>query len=132
LPFTRQQRGKCKRKLFPIAVALLVIPAAADAGVRVAIHPRVPAVPRGAGLDDHALGDIDGLKRFCDPSPSPYDGLNFRQGCTQQSGSDQESLIDAIRYFGQRNVCVWSTFARFEAASAIFGRPLSTRVLLTC
>jgi mannonate dehydratase len=79
-----------------------VIPAAEAAGVRMAIHPHDPAVPRGAGLDDRVLGDIEGLKRFCALSPSPYHGLNFCQGCMQQSGADQQMLIDAIHYFGER------------------------------
>lgn len=79
-----------------------VIPAAEEAGVRVAIHPHDPAIPRGMGLDDRVLGDIDGLKRFCTLSPSPYHGLNFCQGCMQESGASQEGLIDAIRYFGSR------------------------------
>lgn len=81
---------------------LRVVPAAHEVGVRVAIHPHDPAVPRGIGLDDRVLGDIDGLKRFCALSDSPYHGLNFCQGCMQESGAGQEELLDAIRYFGHR------------------------------
>lgn len=79
-----------------------VIPAAEDMDVRVAIHPHDPAVPRGIGLDDRVLGDVDGLKKLCDLSPSPYLGLNFCQGCMEEAGATQEDLIDAIRYFGRR------------------------------
>jgi len=79
-----------------------VIPAADDAGVRVAVHPHDPAVPRGVGLDDRILGDIEGLKKYCALSSSPHHGLNFCQGCVQESGASQEELIDAIRYFGSR------------------------------
>jgi mannonate dehydratase len=77
-----------------------VIPAAEDAGVRVAIHPHDPAIPSGMGLDDRVLGDIAGLKQFCTLDDSPYHGLNFCQGCMQESGASQEELLDAIHSFG--------------------------------
>jgi mannonate dehydratase len=79
-----------------------VIPVADEVGVRVAIHPHDPAVPRGMGLDDRVLGDIDGLKQFCALSPSPYHGLNFCQGCMTETGASLDELVDAIRYFGTR------------------------------
>jgi mannonate dehydratase len=79
-----------------------VVPAAEEAGVRVAIHPHDPAVPRGMGLDDRVLGDIESLKQFCALSSSLYHGLNFCQGCMQQSGAGQEELLEAIHYFGEQ------------------------------
>jgi mannonate dehydratase len=79
-----------------------VIPAAQEAQVRVAIHPHDPVVPLGIGLDGRVLGDIAGLKQFCDLSPSPYHGLNFCQGCMEETGASEEELLDAIRYFGSR------------------------------
>ena len=78
-----------------------VIPAAEAAGVRVAIHPHDPAVPLGVGLDDRVLADIDGLRAFCDLSPSPYHGLNFCVGCMKQAGATQAELIDAITSLGR-------------------------------
>jgi mannonate dehydratase len=77
-----------------------VIPAAEDAGVRVAIHPHDPALPLGIGLDDRVLGDIEGLRKLCALSDSPHHGLNFCQGCMQQSGAGHEEILQAIRYFG--------------------------------
>jgi mannonate dehydratase len=79
-----------------------VIPAAQEAGIRVAIHPHDPVMPKGIGLDHRVLGDIEGLKRFCDLSESPYHGLNFCQGCMTQTGVSKETLIEAIRFFGTR------------------------------
>lgn len=79
-----------------------VAPAAEEAGVRVAIHPHDPVVPAGIGLDHRVLGDIEGLKRFCALSPSPYHGLNFCQGCMTETGASLEELVDAIHYFGSR------------------------------
>ena len=77
-----------------------VAPAAQEAGVRVAIHPHDPGVPKGIGLDHRVLGDIDGLKQFCALSASPFHGLNFCQGCMTETGVSKETLIDAICYFG--------------------------------
>jgi mannonate dehydratase len=79
-----------------------VAPAAQEAQVRVAIHPHDPGVPRGIGLDHRVLGDIEGLKRFCALSPSPYHGLNFCQGCMTETGVSVDELVDAIHYFGSR------------------------------
>jgi mannonate dehydratase len=79
-----------------------VTPAAEEAQVRVAIHPNDPVVPKGIGLDHRVLGDIEGLKRFCALSSSPYHGLNFCQGCMTETGISVEGLVDAIRYFGTR------------------------------
>ena len=79
-----------------------VIPAAEEAGVRVAVHPHDPAVPRGMGLDDRVLGDLKGLRRYCALSASPYHGPNFCQGCMEEAGATREELLDAIRDFGRR------------------------------
>jgi mannonate dehydratase len=79
-----------------------VAPAAEEAQVRVAIHPHDPGVPLGMGLDHRVLGDVEGLKRFCSLSPSPYHGLNFCQGCMTESGIGVGEMVDAIRYFGAR------------------------------
>ena len=79
-----------------------VIPVAEEVGVRIACHPHDPAMPLGMGMDDRVLGTIDGLKKYCDLSPSPYHGLNYCQGCMEESGASQEELLEAIRYFGTR------------------------------
>jgi len=80
-----------------------VTPVAEDVEVRVACHPHDPAVPRGVGMDDRVLGTIGGLKKYCDLSPSPCHGLNFCQGCVEETGANQDELLDAIYYFGRRN-----------------------------
>jgi len=78
-----------------------VIPVAEDVGVRLACHPHDPAVPQGIGLDDRVLGTIDGLKEYCALSLSPYHGLNFCQGCIEETGASKEESLDAIYYFGR-------------------------------
>lgn len=79
-----------------------VIPAAEEVGVRVACHPHDPAMLLGIGMDDRVLGTIDGLKKYCSLSPSPFHGLNYCQGCMEESGATKEELLDAVRYFGTR------------------------------
>lgn len=79
-----------------------VIPVAEEVGVRVACHPHDPAMPLGIGMDDRVLGTIDGLKKYCDLSSSPFHGLNYCQGCMEESGASKEELLDAISYFGTR------------------------------
>ena len=66
------------------------------------MHGGGSGIPRGMGLDHRVLGDIDGLKRFCSLSPSPYHGLNFCQGCMTETGIGVDEMVDAIRYFGTR------------------------------
>ena len=103
VPTTRAGRVTAEQAWERIAYFVRnVIPVAEEAEVRVAIHPHDPAVPRGIGLDDRVLGDIAGLKQFCELSPSAYHGLNFCQGCMEETGASDAELLDAIRYLGSR------------------------------
>jgi mannonate dehydratase len=79
-----------------------VLPVADELKVRVACHPHDPTMPLGMGLDDRVLGTISGLKKYVDLNPSPYHGLNYCQGCMEESGATKQELLDAIRYFGSR------------------------------
>jgi mannonate dehydratase len=83
-----------------------VIPVAEQYRIRLGCHPHDPPVPRDKGLRgiDRVMGDVDGLKRFIDISPSPYHGLNFCQGtiCEMLENPGKE-ICDIIRYFGERN-----------------------------
>jgi mannonate dehydratase len=58
-----------------------LVPAADEAGVRLACHPHDPAYPLG-GLNgiEHVVGSADGIRKFLALSPSPNHGLNFCQG----------------------------------------------------
>lgn len=58
-----------------------LVPAADQAGVRLACHPHDPAYPVG-GLNgiEHVVGSADGLRRFLALSGSRNHGLNFCQG----------------------------------------------------
>lgn len=82
-----------------------VIPVAQEHRVRMACHPQDPGMPRGKGFRgvETVLGNVEGLKRFIDISPSPYHGLNFCQGTVSEMlAKPGQDIYDVIRYFGSR------------------------------
>ena len=82
-----------------------VIPVAEEYKVRMACHPQDPGMPRGKGFRgvETVLGNVDGLKRFIEITPSPYHGLNFCQGTiSEMLERPGEQIFDVIRYFGTR------------------------------
>ncbi len=77
------------------------IPAAEQAGVRLALHPDDPPVPRGtpalAGAA-HIVSSFDQYRRIFGIVPSASNGMLFCQGCvTEMQGVD---VYDAIRQMG--------------------------------
>lgn len=75
-----------------------IVPAAEEARVRLATHPDDPPMAYYRGVHQ-ALFNFDGLKRFVELVPSPYNGLLLCLGCMQEAGEDVPGVI---RYFGQR------------------------------
>jgi mannonate dehydratase len=83
-----------------------VMPVADEYGVRMALHPHDPGMPRPEGFRgvDRVLGTVDGLKQFIDLYSSPNHGLNFCQGTVSEMlEKPGEEIYDVIRYFGSRN-----------------------------
>jgi len=81
------------------------VPVAAEAGVRIALHPNDPGLPQDRPFRGvHAvLASVEGLKRFVDTVPNPYHGLNFCQGTiSEMLPRPGEQMYDVIRYFGQK------------------------------
>jgi len=76
-----------------------VVPAAEDAGVRLACHPNDPPVPYLRG-EERVLGSLEGMKRLIEIVPSESNGINFCQGTFAEMGID---VVEAIRYFGSRD-----------------------------
>ena len=76
-----------------------VVPVAAEAGVRLALHPNDPPAPlsRGSG---QIMGTVEGWKRLVDIVPSPSNGITFDCGVTREMGQDP---VDVCRYFGSRD-----------------------------
>ncbi len=76
-----------------------IVPAAEEAGVRLALHAHDPPTPWLRG-EARIIGTIDGLKRLVAEVPSPVNGLNFCQGTIAEMGTD---VVEAIRWFGERD-----------------------------
>ena len=76
-----------------------VVPVAAEAGVRLALHPNDPPAPlsRGSG---QIMGSLAGWKRLIDIVPSPSNGITFDCGVTRELGEDP---VEVCRYFGSRD-----------------------------
>jgi mannonate dehydratase len=76
-----------------------VVPAAAESGVRLALHPNDPPAPlsRGSG---QIMGTVEGWKRLVAIVPSPSNGITFDCGVTREMGQDP---VEICRYFGSRD-----------------------------
>ena len=82
-----------------------VVPVAEEYKVKLACHPHDPGMPRDKGFRGvhTVLGNVDGLKRFVEITPSKYHGLNFCQGTVSEMlRKPSEEIFDVIRYFGFR------------------------------
>jgi mannonate dehydratase len=73
-----------------------IVPVAEEARVRLATHPDDPPMAYYRGVHQ-ALTGFEGLKRFVELVPSPYNGLLLCLGCMQEAG---EEVPEVIRYFG--------------------------------
>ena len=80
-----------------------LLPAAEEAGVKLACHPHDPAYPPG-GLNGvhHVLGSLDGMRQFIALAPeSSCHGFNFCQGTIAEMAPDPNAaVLEAIHEFG--------------------------------
>ena len=70
-----------------------------------ACHPSDPGIGVGKTYRGVArpLGMVEGFKKLIDLYDSPYNGLNFCQGCMSEAlENPAEEIFDVIRYFGER------------------------------
>ncbi len=76
-----------------------VVPAAEEAGVRLALHPNDPpvATSRGSG---QIMASLEGWKRLIEIVPSPANGITYDCGVTREMGEDP---VAVCRYFGSRD-----------------------------
>ena len=88
-----------------------VIPAAEEAGVRLALHPSDPPVPVYREVAQ-PLPDFDAMKRLIEIVDSPANCIFYDTGVSTEWGED---AVEVLRYFGSRdriaavhfrNVCV--------------------------
>jgi mannonate dehydratase len=82
-----------------------IIPVAEEYKVQMACHPSDPGIGVGNTYRGVArpLGMVEGFKKFIELYDSPYNGLNFCQGCMSEAlENPAEEIFDVIRYFGER------------------------------
>ena len=82
-----------------------IIPVAEEYKIQMACHPSDPGIGFGRTYRGVArpLGMAEGFKKFVELYDSPYNGLNFCQGCMSESLDNPASeIFDVIRYFGSR------------------------------
>lgn len=87
------------------------VPAAEEAGVKLACHPDDPPGPTLRG-EARVLGSFEGLKRFIELAPSPASGFNFCQGTVQEMMGVK--VLEAIRYFGSRGKIFYVHFRNIK------------------
>ncbi len=80
-----------------------VIPAAEEAGVRMAMHPDDPPIPEPLGGAARVVSTLEHYHRIFDLAPSDSNGMLFCQGCVAEMGED---VPEAIRDIGGRNKIV--------------------------
>ena len=73
-----------------------VIPAAEEAGIRMALHPNDPPAPLSRG-SAQIMGSIDGWKKLVRIVDSTANGITFDCGVTREMGGDP---VKVARYFG--------------------------------
>jgi mannonate dehydratase len=76
-----------------------VIPEAEKYGIKLALHPDDPPVPKIRGIS-RIMRNADAFKKLIDLYPSPSNGLTLCQGTFATMGED---IPSAIRYFGERD-----------------------------
>ena len=82
-----------------------IIPVAEEYKVQMACHPSDPGIGVGNTYRGVArpLGMAEGFKKLIALYDSPYNGLNFCQGCMSEAlANPAEEIFAVIRYFGER------------------------------
>jgi len=82
-----------------------IMPVAEEYKVQMACHPSDPGFGVGKTYRGVArpLGMVEGFKKLIALYDSPYNGLNFCQGCMSEAlENPAEEIFDVIRYFGER------------------------------
>ncbi len=102
-----EDRDYSEEEMFENYVAFMraVLPVAEEAGVKIALHPDDPPVPSLGGIA-RVFYKPENFKRALEAAPSPNHGLDFCMGCFSEmvyaGRSNNEGVLDAIRYFGAR------------------------------
>jgi mannonate dehydratase len=76
-----------------------VVPEAEKNGIKLALHPDDPPVPKIRGIA-RIMRTADAFKKLIELYPSPNNGLTLCQGTFATMGED---IPEVIKYFGKRN-----------------------------
>ncbi|MCU0520814.1 MAG: mannonate dehydratase [Anaerolineae bacterium] len=94
-----------------------VVPAAEEAGVKLAAHPDDAPIPSFMGVA-RILSSLEGLQRLIDSVPSPCNGLGFCQGTVaSMAGVD---MIEAIHRFGRQGKIFFAHFRNPRGQVPVF------------
>ena len=85
-----------------------ILPVCEEAGVKMALHPDDPPVPELGGVG-RIFRSFDHFRRALEKFDSPNHGLDFCHGCWSEMRQG-EGVLDAIRYFGERNKILYVHF----------------------
>ena len=86
-----------------------VVPAAEEAGVKLALHPDDPPVPSIRGTA-RIFRSTAAYKRVIEIVPSPSNVLEFCQGTVSEWCQTPEEVYEAIRYFASRDKIAYVHF----------------------
>ena len=76
-----------------------VVPEAAKAGVRLALHPNDPPAPLSRG-SQQIMGTVEGWEKLISIVDSPSNGITFDCGVTREM---REDPVEVCRYFASRD-----------------------------
>lgn len=95
-----------------------VVPEAAKANVRLALHPNDPPVPISRG-SEQIMATVAHWKEYLDLVKSPYNGMTFDCGVTREMGEDPVAICrdlgerDCINHVHFRNVVVRTPYVDY-------------------
>ena len=117
-PDTNARAGLSEAEMLESVASFLqaVLPVAAEAGVKLALHPDDPPEPSIHGLPRLASSHA-GLRRLLDLVPSDYHGLDFCQGTISEMDED---IYEAIRSFGAQGKILYVHFRNVSAPVPAF------------
>lgn len=102
LPPLEQEGVHTKEQLFQRAGYFLkaIVPEAAKANVRLALHPNDPPAPVSRG-SEQIMATFADWKRYLDLVKSPYNGMTYDCGVSAELGEDP---VAVCKYLGERDV----------------------------
>jgi mannonate dehydratase len=95
-----------------------IVPAAEEAGVRLALHPNDPP-PRLSRGSVQIMSTLAGWKRLVEIVPSPANGITYDCGVTRELGEDPVEVFryfaakDRINHMHYRNVIVRKPYEKY-------------------